>query len=571
MLRQIARYLPHQPDETDAKIHLKQLLILYLLSGAIGSIFELADKINDLRSMLSSLSSSSSEDFMEAWLSSNIDILSGTTVANILVVIGFVIYYTGLKSFAEIQKDDFTAENILKIRRAAVCGVIALLLGYIPFIGGFGRWILNLVMYFMLASAYGYLRYSPVFNIRAKAGARLLRSAAIMYIIGMFIPIIGGLFSFMGLLMTIIGWGRIRKGEPIAAVASVATNITYNYYTSSVPIETLSSPNPATPTSGERPKFCSHCGAPCKEYQRYCPNCGFELDKKPEEPVMPIVEKKEPPATKVEPVRTPPEPSTADTTSKEAPSKQEKNQRDKSNKQALVLISGVVIFLIIGLCVYNFWYKPYATDRDAPRYYTFTNLNLRSSENAELKDNIIEMLPYGTELITYGKGYSWARVKANGKEGHVAAHLILSKEDFQLLDGVWGNEEAKKCVGSAHYRLAVIDYLKRNEFFSGAREWQIFSKPYGSAQNTIAYPNLSQEENGDGLIFIVKNNRTNERKLVIYGFTTTEPKSPVFKTDFRLEKDLSIQKAVCRLDRYDNLWVRVTFNDGSYKTFRVYM
>ena len=137
----------------------------------------------------------------------------------------------------------------------------------------------------------------------------------------------------------------------------------------------------------------------------------------------------------------------------------------KSNKQALVLISGVVIFLIIGLCVYNFWYKPYATDRDALRYYTFTNLNLRSSENAELKDNIIEMLPYGTELITYGKGYSWARVKANGKEGHVAAHLILSKEDFQLLDGVWGNEEAKKCVGSAHYRLAVIDYLKRNEFF----------------------------------------------------------------------------------------------------------
>ena len=165
---------------------------------------------------------------MEAWLSSNIDILSGTTVANILVVIGFIIYYTGLKSFAEIQKDDFTAENILKIRRAAVCGVIALLLGYIPFIGGFGGWILNLVMYFMLASAYGYLRYSPVFNIRAKAGARLLRSAAIMYIIGMFIPIIGGLFSFMGLLMTIIGWGRIRKGGPIAAVASVATNITYN-------------------------------------------------------------------------------------------------------------------------------------------------------------------------------------------------------------------------------------------------------------------------------------------------------------------------------------------------------
>ena len=235
---------------------------------------------------------------MEAWLSSNIDILSGTTVANILVVIGFVIYYTGLKSFAEIQKDDFTAENILKIRRAAVCGVIALLLGYIPFIGGFGGWILNLVMYFMLASAYGYLRYSPVFNIRAKAGARLLRSAAIMYIIGMFIPIIGGLFSFMGLLMTIIGWGRIRKGGPIAAVASVATNITYNYYTSSVPTETLSSPNPATPTSGERPKFCSHCGAPCKEYQRYCPNCGFELDKKPEEPVMPIVEKKSHPRQK---------------------------------------------------------------------------------------------------------------------------------------------------------------------------------------------------------------------------------------------------------------------------------
>ncbi len=237
----------------------------------------------------------------------------------------------------------------------------------------------------------------------------------------------------------------------------------------------------------------------------------------------------------------------------------------KYNYKKLILFGSVSIVLLGMLSGgYFLWYKPYSIERNAPRYYTFTNLNLRSSEDSESKDNIIEMIPYGTELITYGKGYSWARVKANGKEGHVAAYLILTKEDFQLLDGVWGNEDAKKCIGAAHYRLAVIDYLKRKEFSSGATEWQIFAKPYGGTLNTVSYPKFSQRKDGDGLIFIVKNNRTNERRLVVYGFTE-KPKTPIYKTDISLEKDLSIRNVECRIEGYDILWIMITFNDGSYK------
>ena len=238
------------------------------------------------------------------------------------------------------------------------------------------------------------------------------------------------------------------------------------------------------------------------------------------------------------------------------------------NYKKLILFGSVSIVLVGILSGgYFLWYKPYSIERNAPRYYTFTNLNLRSSEDSESKDNIIEMIPYGTELITYGKGYSWARVKANGKEGHVAAYLILTKEDFQLLDGVWGNEDAKKCIGAAHYRLAVIDYLKRKEFSSGATEWQIFAKPYGGTLNTVSYPKFSQRKDGDGLIFIVKNNRTNERRLVVYGFTE-EPKTPIYKTDISLEKDLSIRNVECRIEGYDILWIMITFNDGSYKIIK---
>lgn len=249
-------------------------------------------------------------------------------------------------------------------------------------------------------------------------------------------------------------------------------------------------------------------------------------------------------------------------------------QVNRINKKSIVrnynykklILFGSVSIVLLGMLAgsYFLWYKPYSIERNAPRYYTFTNLNLRSSEDSESKDNIIEMIPYGTELITYGKGYSWARVKANGKEGHVAAYLILTKEDFQLLDRVWGNEDAKKCIGAAHYRLAVIDYLKRKEFSSGATEWQIFAKPYGGTLNTVSYPKFSQRKDGDGLIFIVKNNRTNERRLVIYGFTE-EPKTPIYKTDVSLEKDLSIRNVECRIEGYDNLWIMITFNDGSYK------
>ena len=509
--------------------------ILYLLAGAIGTILDWADKISDLGSMLSSRSS---EDFMEAWLNSNVDILSGTTVANIVAIIGFIIYYTGLKSFAEIQKDDFTAENILKIRSAAIYGIIALVLGYIPFIGGIAGWIFNLVMYFSLASAFGYLRYSPVFNIRAKAGARLLRTAAIMYIISMFIPFIGGFFSFMGLLMTIIGWGRIYKGGPIAAVTPAAANVTYNnYYVGPTPTTTPPAPNPTTPVSDEKPKFCSHCGAPCKEYQKYCPNCGFELQtyKKPEEPAMPIIEEKTISVA-------PPKPPKMEAEPQEVLPKKEEKEPKKSNIRWITMITGLLFLFFIGTFAYIFWYKPYAVERDAPRYYTFTNLNLRSTQDAESKSNIITMLPYGSEVITFEKGYTWARVKANGMEGYVSSNHLITRDEFQLLDNAWGNEDAKKCMGAGRYRLALIDYLKQKGYTSGANGWQIYAEPYGSKANTVWYPRIcTPKSEFEDLFFIITNNETKERNIVIYHFEN-ETERPIFQRDESVQKEGLISK-----------------------------
>ena len=237
--------------------------------------------------------------------------------------------------------------------------------------------------------------------------------------------------------------------------------------------------------------------------------------------------------------------------------------------KSLALFGGISITIIaILIGAYYIWYKPYAIDRDAPRYYTFTNLNLRSSENSDSKDNIIEMLPYGTELITYSKDYSWARVKTGKQEGYVSSDLILPKEDFNLLDGVWGNEDAKKCVGVARYRLAVLDYLKCKEYESGATGWQIFAKPLGGPLNTVLYPRLVPENEYEALLFILKNNRTQDRKMVLYRFED-RTETPNFLAEIALSKDVSIKQVSCRRSGYNTVWIMATFNDGSYKIFDV--
>lgn len=189
------------------------------------------------------------------------------------------------------------------------------------------------------------------------------------------------------------------------------------------------------------------------------------------------------------------------------------------------------LILLVGIIVaaYYFWYKDYRIDKAAPRTYVYaTNLFLRSSEVADVEYNRISTIPYGSELITYSNENGWAYVKVDGKKGYVASDYLLTFQDFHLLNGVWGNEDAKELVSTAKCRLAVLDFLRRNNMQTGITGWQLYTKQKEMKPNSVLYPQLNDGyENFTEFAFILKDNQSNNRKLALYSFEENE--NPVFR------------------------------------------
>ncbi|WP_300225389.1 SH3 domain-containing protein [uncultured Bacteroides sp.] len=210
------------------------------------------------------------------------------------------------------------------------------------------------------------------------------------------------------------------------------------------------------------------------------------------------------------------------------------NQKTKKNETddnegwgcgCLILLAILAGVLWAG---YQFWYKDYKRDKDASRTYVFAdNLFMRSTAVADVEYNRLGTIPYGSELITYSEENGWAYVKANGETGYVSKDFILNAHDFQLLNGVWGNNDAKEVVATSKCRLAVLDYLKSGNLKTGSTGWQIFTKQKEMKPNSVLFPKLNNGyDNFTEFAFIIKNNENGLRKLVLYSFK--EDESPVF-------------------------------------------
>jgi len=349
--------------------------------------------------------------------------------------------------------------------------------------------------------------------------------------------------------------------------------------------------------------YCTKCGTKCKDYLKFCPRCGFGLHPEKEEPsseyssyappiktpeelecnplkensqnvgstisvidnqtrplvtkmggaihventVHPTVESNSQPSVKEEPKVVPQKTSISPSAA-------------SANKRGLWALIVFAVLLVGSFPAYLFWYKPYATDQDAPRYFTFTNLNLRSSKITDIKQNLLELLPYGTELITYSIDDDWASVKVGKQKGYVASNLILPMADFELLNSVWGNTNAKECINTAKCRLAVLDYYKRFNM-SGGTEWQIYTRKKDDRVNTVYYKKLyNPNSKFADFTFIVRNNRTNERELVIYSFDD-ETEKPIFRKARRLfQNETGDIKSMAS----SKGWIDVLFTNGGW-------
>lgn len=224
-----------------------------------------------------------------------------------------------------------------------------------------------------------------------------------------------------------------------------------------------------------------------------------------------------------------------------APSYQIPKPTKRNN--GLIIGSSIGALTLVGLIVgYFMWYVPYAKDRDALRTYVVANnVFLRSSKIAGVEYNILSTIPYGSELITYSKDGEWAEIKINGMKGFVASPYLLEWNDFKLLNDVWGSTDTKEYIESSKCRLAILDYCKRNQFNTGNDNWQLYTLQKNVKPNNVLFPRLSNGyDKFTEFAFILKNNKTQERRLAIYSFNE-EDETPIFLYDEQAPHEGEIQ------------------------------
>jgi hypothetical protein len=192
-----------------------------------------------------------------------------------------------------------------------------------------------------------------------------------------------------------------------------------------------------------------------------------------------------------------------------------------------VLLVGLALLLVIGGSIgYLGFYKPYAIDRDAPRYYTFTATNtfLRSTKDVGVDFNILARLPYGSQIIWYEYDGKWARIKwidnqNKSIKGYISSNYILSETDFKILNDIWGDADSKEIINTAKCRIALLNYLKENNL-SG---WQVFSKNKESKTNSTYYKRITNPSSKfTDFAVIIKNTVSSERKCLLFRFDDDE-------------------------------------------------
>jgi len=283
-------------------------------------------------------------------------------------------------------------------------------------------------------------------------------------------------------------------------------------------------------------KFCQTCGFLLKGNENTCPECGSEIQH------VDIIEEDDS-------IHFEQTPSSVEFKSIQEVKQEEIHEENKKPFPWLIFFSGLLLVLSIGgYLVYSQFYKPYAIDRDAPRYYTYANSTfLRSSQVVGVEHNIIGRVPYGAELIVYENEGQWAKVKWNKEVGYIASEYILDKQDFFRMNSIWADNNCKEVIGQAKCRLALLNYFKANGLFGSidatiAKEifnvtipqsnvWQVFTKPKEAKFNSVYFSKLGDlTKKYNYFAVLISNNETQNRKCLIFSFDDSETPTLIYET-----------------------------------------
>ncbi len=202
---------------------------------------------------------------------------------------------------------------------------------------------------------------------------------------------------------------------------------------------------------------------------------------------------------------------------------------------ASVVFFGIVPFLFIVYLLLGPVIRVIKRDLNAkPMYIISDNLNLRSdkSKNAYVIGNY----DYGTEVKVYETyDNQWAEVAVGRKKGYMSLEYLVPPEIFYLIDGMFGNELAKKTISKTIYKKAIANYFLQQGYVSdmpdeikrelyGAKGknkpvWQIYVLPGHPKFNSYAFGDFNGDKKLDAA-FVITNKQAGKNKLIVFDFSS---------------------------------------------------
>lgn len=253
-------------------------------------------------------------------------------------------------------------------------------------------------------------------------------------------------------------------------------------------------------------------------------------------------------------------------------------KKNKSLKSKAVFVSGIlfgiipfifIVYLLLGPVI-----KVIKKDLSSEIMIVISEeLNIRSDKS---KDSyIIGHYSFGTEVKVYKVfDNDWAEVSVGDKKGYMYFKYLVLPETFYTIEGMFGNENAKKLISSVKYRKAISKYLKKSGYTSkipkekrdklygkdDKREvWQIFAEPKSSRFNTFCYGDYNGDNKKDAA-FIITNIKTGNRKLILLNIDNDTKEQYGGLITFRyLKEDYQFIKNIARK-------TKMFYNDSLQRT-----
>lgn len=145
------------------------------------------------------------------------DGIGDTTMTGIAALVGLVLYFLGLGKLKD-SLDAKGATGASRLKIAIILGIVAVVFGWIPLLGGIVAGILLIVGFVLQFLGYGALKQSEPLGEEGQKGAGQLRNSMIVLlvaaIIGLFplTALVTGLLSLVALWMLFRGWCGVLSG-----------------------------------------------------------------------------------------------------------------------------------------------------------------------------------------------------------------------------------------------------------------------------------------------------------------------------------------------------------------------